>query len=192
MKQARHLTPSPSRWRRKILGLPVVVWLMGLAGVAVAVAGFLVLLNVSGTVTADAGLDIYYTGTGVGPSNEGTGSTCGGSVLGPDEINLTMGSLSGESEVCKFVLNFQNDGGADAWLQSFDLTSGDFAGGEIVASVETCGYVVPGGGGVGTVAVFLDAGSVLPGQTFTFVPGEDGLVWTIPSQYNAGACAEHS
>jgi hypothetical protein len=178
---------SGRKWRRRVLGLPVTGWLIGIAGTALAVAGFMVLLNVTGTVSADDGIDVAYLT--VSPGNEGTGATCGGSVVSPDTVNITMGSLSGQSEVCKYILEIENTGAEDARLQAFQLTSADFVGGEIVPSVEVCGATIPAGT-VGTVAVFLEAGAVTPGQTFDFVPGEDGLLWTIASQYVPASCVQ--
>ena len=184
------LEPRRSKFKRKILGLPVAAWLIGIPAVALAVAGFIVLLNVTGTVSADNGIDVSYVGSGaLSSGSEGTGATCAGTYVGPDTINVTMGSLAGEGEVCKFIVNVRNDGLAPARLQSFQLTSADFAGGEIVASVEVCGDTVDPGEEKGTAFLF-EAGDVQPNQTFTFVPGEDGLLWAATTHYVPGECVQ--
>jgi hypothetical protein len=96
--------------------------------VALAVAGFIVLLNVTGTISADNGIDVTYVGNGALSSGpEGTGATCAGTYAGPDTINVTMGSLAGEGDL-QVHRHVRSDGLAPARLQNFILASEDFAG----------------------------------------------------------------
>ena len=80
----------PSRWRRKILGIPVFGWLIGLTGTALAaVIGYLVLMGVSGTFEPSAEILVYYEAAGPISAEPRVGSpTCTATFVSEDEVQF--------------------------------------------------------------------------------------------------------
>lgn len=196
-RNGRHVTAEGrSRWRRKIAGVPVVGWIIGASGTALAIVGFLVFVGASGSVTSAAGIDVYAF-AGSGSSTVLAGSpTCSTSVVGDGEVALTFAdAYPGDS--CSFTVSFANKSqDAAARLQDFALSSVDFAGGDIEADLgAACGTTINAAasqdlpaGVLKAVTVTLTASaSLTPGQTFTFDPLNDGWEWVVDSLYDAGA-----
>jgi hypothetical protein len=183
---------KPSRWRRKVLGLPVVVWLWGIAGTALAVAGFAIILSVNGSLTAANGVDVRYTihTSDVGTAVVGT-PTCTVGTRTASSATLTMGNAK-PGDVCRFRLEMTNVGTSDARLNGFNLGATHFAATVNTGSDFECGHTLTtsGAGMIGFADVRIEALPTLtPGATYTFVPATDGFDWRIPSMYVAAECA---
>lgn len=193
---SQHLRPQPrSKWRRKVAGVPVFGWAMATTLTAAAVVGFIVLLGTGGSVSSGDGIDIQYEGQSSGEwdatATIGT-PTCGHTWVSVSRIDLEMSdALPGDQ--CRYrVPMFNNPGAATAVFNGYKLDSADFAGGEIVPTVNNCGTTLTAGNGL-TVTLYLTATEALTtGSSFTLAPAEDGFDWRVDSLYNAGECNSHT
>jgi hypothetical protein len=163
-----------------------------LAGTALAVVGLIVNLGTSGSITAaEDKIDVTYNQASqiLATPTGGPGFTCTAQIVSTTELRITLGEVA-EGDICN-IGNFQvkNNGPADARLNGFRLTSADFAGGEIVATVNACGATAPAGGQV-DVGFRITIGDVSSGQSFNFNPAQDGLEWRAAPHYVAAECNE--
>lgn len=181
----KHTYTTPSRWRRKVLGLPVAAWLIGLAGTAVAVVGFFVTLNLTGSVSVADGIDVTYDSIAPpagGTAGSSAGITCNYTLTGADTIDIQIGgALPGDG--CSFKLFVRNDGAADAYLTGATTTDPN-----LIATVDHatgaaigCNDVIAAGGSVEEVQLWVEVGmGVAPSDVLTFSVG-DGLTFGIES-----------
>jgi hypothetical protein len=186
-----HITPTANRWRRKLLGLPVAVWVWSIAAVALAVAGFIVLLGTSGSFNAANGIDVHYNNHVANSATVQAGTpTCTIQFVSPSEIQIgATGALPGD--VCRYRVEMANAGTSDAKLQGFVLP----AAAPVTAAVldaqngPGCGATLPATSGVGFFAVDITFTAALsPGQVITLNPAQHGFRWVIPNQYNPATC----
>lgn len=180
MVEAKH---RASRWRRRFLGLPVAVWLLGLAGTALAVAGFLVLLGTSGSVTAGQAIDVSYKQTGGFSVVDQAGAECTVQRQSNAEIRITAANAYPGGH-CTFSVRVENGGQAAARLQAFRLNSP-----AVEAAVQTCGQTLAAMNGDADVRFTLTfTDDLQAGQQVTFNPASDGLEWVAANLYNAADC----
>ena len=197
---------KPPRWRRKILGLPVFGWLIGLTGTALAaVIGYLVLMGVSGTFEPSAEILVYYEVAGPISAEPRVGSpTCTATFVSEDEVQFGATAVM-PGDVCRYTVTFDTDLAvpstyAVARLNGFNLDSPDFAGGGITARLDnssfgglnSCGKsMLPGEAQVfrrATVNVDILFNTVSSSDTFTLNPALDGFDWRAESLYVPSEC----
>lgn len=185
----RHQATSTSKWKRKILGIPIIGWIVGISTTALAVVGFTILFGATGTVSSAPGIELEVaTASAIQHTGD---ATCTASPNGTSGVNISMSDAE-PGDRCQVNITVNNPGSADAQLQSFDLVSGDFSGGEITAGVVNCGgNTATAGGGSGTIAAILTAESTLgAAQTFTFDANQDGFFFVPNTEYVPGNCVE--
>jgi hypothetical protein len=173
---------QPSRWRRRILGIPVVGWLIGLGGTALAIAGFIVLLGASGSITAGDEINVSYRQSGLFEVTAETGADCSVVRIGPGEIQITATNVYPVGS-CTFNVAVENGGAADARLQR--LVVGPAA---LDGTVGTCGQTVAAVNGQAQVSFTLTFPGVTAGQNIALNPAQNGLEWVAAPLYNAGQC----
>lgn len=176
---------APSRWRRRVLGLPVVAWLIGIAGTALAVVGFIVVLGTAGSVTSAPPIDISYATNVNGSIIAGT-PVCGGVRNSASQITLTITNAQ-PGDVCRYNVQVTTTAAsAPARWQGFKLGS---PGGTHLTRTNTgCGMTIAPGS---TDIVSFDLAvkpTFPPGGSITFDPLLDGLEFRTASQYVAAVC----
>ena len=198
-KRAAHLAvvekEKARRFRRRILGLPVIGWIiLGVSGAALAIVGLMVILGTSGSITAseDKINMTYKTAMPIVVEEVGLPDFgCAASYVDDENLNITISDAS-PGDQCHIVVAVQNTGPATARLNGFELASPGFAG-FITASVDDCGRTVtsalPNSGN--DVGFWIEIGAVTSAQVFSFNPVADGLDWRANPYYVAGECTVH-
>lgn len=191
--RGRHVSRwESSRWRRKVLGVPIVGWVLGVATTALAVVGFVVLLGTSGNVGSAGAIDVYYASGGDPQATPVAGAltTCQAARI--DEANMELsfnGALPGSA--CEFSVWINNRASASsaARLQGFNLDSPAFASGDIRATVAECGQTIPvDAQGNVTFTIWVDG--LEPGSNLLFNPSLDGLEWVAEALYDPADCVQ--
>lgn len=179
----KHEAKTP-RWRKRIIGIPA-GWLIGFAAVGVAVVGFFVTLNLTGSVAVADGIDVSYDSIAppAGPTpGSSAGVSCGYTLTGPDTIDIQItGALPGDG--CNYKLFVVNDGAAPAYLTGATTTDPN-----LIATVDHaigvaigCNDTIAAGGGVEEIRLWVEVGmGVSPSDVLTFAVG-DGVEFGVDS-----------
>ena len=181
--------------KRRVLGVPIIGWIIGATlglGVVAAVAAFIILGTINGSVTTGTFQVFGTAGQTVADGNETAGTcvvalTSAGDGTGPTySVNWTGGAIAGDT--CVATLGVQGLVG-NAQLPTVQAVNigPAITGGEVTAELLTsCGATIPDTPVAITVTFTIttaaDPGTVydLTGTAIEFVPA---------STYNAGACS---
>ena len=182
------LEPRRSKFKRKIFGIPVVGWLVGIALPAAAIVGFLVLLGASGTISPASSIDVEFS----------TASPTGAPVAGDPICSITNPSQTTTAPVvnnatpgaaCEFKVRVVNQGPAIARLEGFKLESAGFASGDIRATVAQCGQsIAPDISADVIFTIWVD--DIDPAGGFQFDPALDGLEFATDALYTGSECEQ--
>jgi hypothetical protein len=187
-KKGRHRAPTTnnsSKARRRLAGIPILGWFT-FAGAGVALAAWLILTGISGTVTT-ANIDVDYAANS-GPVTVAAGN-CTASYVGADEIALGwVTPIGGDS--CTLSLEFAGNGNTVP-VRPQDVTLPTGIIGNMGTACSTTDSVIPAGF-TGTVFVPLtieiDAATTNPGDVFTFSALTDGIEWVAETSFVPGNC----
>lgn len=170
----RHIKDTPSRWRRKIAGVPVIGWLIGaLSGVALA--AFLVAILTEGSITT-GDFDVIAQSPGAVTATNGT---CDAVLIDPNtgySITWTDG-IAGDT--CDVTTRFSTPSAnaRDAVLEGW--TPGPNISGEVTGTLgAACGATMPPSSAdfdvvlTFTITATADPGQVidLTGSSLDWVP----------------------
>ncbi len=187
LKKGRHQAAADQKTKakRKLAGIPIAWWLLaGTTGVALA--AWLVISGISGTVTS-ANIDVDYAQT-TGAVTIASGD-CTATYVGADEISLDWTTPLG-GDTCTLNLEFEGNGNTvGVRPQDVTLPTGILGG---MGTACTTGDSIIPAGFAGTVFVPLtieiDAANTNPGDVFTFDALTDGISWVAETSFVSGNC----
>jgi len=189
----KHTTDQPSRWRRRIVGVPVVAWLLGLTVTAAAVVGFFVVLQTQGTQMAAAGINVRWAEPDFGATTaEATAGepVCTYIYSGQNDVTMDATNIA-PGWACTYYPKVLNPGTTGtAALQGFTLGDTELAAtGTVVTLDSDCGLTL-GPGESAVISVTFSYGTGLTaGTSYSMALAENGLDVVMAADYNPGACS---
>lgn len=175
----KHLTTT-SRWRRKVLGIPV-IWIVGISTTAAAM--FIYVLGFQGVVSLGSG-DVEYVTTAAP-----TGDVCTPTYLDSQTLDVQwVGGLPGDTCIIGSVVvrDPGNDNSTDLKLQDVETDNVDL----IATLGADCGKLIEAGAAT-SPALSIDlqvSDTAAQGTVLTMGPGS-GLNWVKAVDFDPGACA---